>query len=193
MVRSNINPMAGGSRRASIPGGTAELLTLAAARPQEAVAEARAILAKSPEPHDESIARQTLGIVLRDLGELEAAVRELRIALRLARAAGSQDRHADVLATLGTALVYSGRTRSGLSRLNAAASLASGVLAGRVLLRRGIMLLVLGWHREALQDLRRAVTVLRQAHDTIWEARALTWRGDTYLALGATERADADF
>src|SRR5215469_6235745 len=193
MVRFNINPMAGGSSRAPAPGGTVELLALAAARPQEAAAKARAILARSPGPHDASIARQTLGIVLRDFGELEAATRELRIALRLARAADSTDRQADVLATLGTALVYSGRTRSGLSRLNAAARLASGVLAGRVLLRRGIMLLVLGWHREALQDLRRAVTVLRQAHDTIWEARALSWRGDIYLALGATERADADY
>src|SRR5215467_2379826 len=193
MVRSNIIPMAGGSRRASIPGGTTELLTLAAARPQEAAAKARAILAKSPGPYDESIARQTLGIVLRDFGELEAAVRELRIALRLARTAHSQDRHADVLATLGTALVYSGRTRSGLSRLNAAANLASGVLAGRVLLRRGGTLMMLGWHREALADLRRAVTVFHRAGDTIWEARALGWRGDTYLAIGATERADADY
>jgi tetratricopeptide (TPR) repeat protein len=193
MVRSNINPMAGGRRRAVLPGGAVDLLALAAARPQEAAARARAVLAESPDPYNASIARQTLGIVLRDFGELEAATRELWTALRLARAAGSRDREADVLATLGTALVYSGQTRSGLSRLNAAARLATGVLAGRVLLRRGIMLLVLGWHREALQDLRRAVTVLRQAHDTIWEARALIWRGDTYLALGATERADADY
>jgi tetratricopeptide (TPR) repeat protein len=193
MVRSNINPMAGGSSRAVLPGGAVELLTLAAARPQEAAARARAILAGSPGPYDASIARQTLGIVLRDFGELEAATRELRIALRLARAADSMDRQADVLATLGTALVYSGRTRSGLSRLNAAARLASGVLAGRVLMRRGVMLMVLGWHREALEDLRRAVTVFRQAHDTVWEARALIWRGETNLALGVTERADADF
>jgi len=193
MVRSNINPMAGGSPRAAVPGGTVELLTLAAARPQEAAAKARAILARSPRPFDASIARQTLGIVLRDLGELAAATRELRIALRLARTADSQDRQADVLATLGTALVYSGRTRSGLATLDTAARLASGVLAGRVLMRRGGTLMVLGWHREALQDLRRAVTVFRQAGDTIWEARALSWRGDTYLAMGVTERADADY
>jgi len=193
MVRSNINPMAGGSSRANVSGGTAELLTLAAGRPQEAAAKARTILAKSPGPYDASIARQALGIVLRDFGDLEAATRELRKALRLARAADSPDREADVLATLGTALVYSGRTRSGLSALDDAARLASGVLAGRVLMRRGGTLMVLGWHREALQDLRRAVTVFRQARDTIWEARALSWRGETYLALGATERADADY
>lgn len=185
--------MAGGSQRANVPGGTIELLTLAAARPQEAAAKARAILARSPGPYDASIARQTLGIVLRDFGELQAATRELRIALRLARAAASQDRQADVLATLGNALVYAGRTRSGLSKLDAAATLATGALVGRVLMRRGGTLMVVGWHREALQDLRRAVTVCRQAEDTIWEARALIWRGDTYLALGATERADADY
>jgi len=176
-----------------VPGGIAELLTLAAARPQEAAAKARAILAKSPGPYDASIARQALGIVLRDFGELEAATRELRTALRLARAADSQDREADVLATLGTSLVFSGRTKAGLSSLDAAARLASGVLAGRVLMRRGGTLMLLGWHREALQDLRRAVAMFRRANDTIREARALSWRGETYLALGATERADADF
>jgi tetratricopeptide (TPR) repeat protein len=131
--------------------------------------------------------------VLRDFGDMKAAVRELQVALRLARAAGSPDRQADVLASLGATLVYAGRTRSGLAHLDAAARRSSGVAAGRVLMRRGGTLYVLGRHQEAIGDLRRGVAVFRRAGDTIWEARALMWRGDTHLALGATERADADF
>ena len=81
--------MAGGTRRgAPAPGGTSELLALAAARPNEALAKARAIVAGDPGPYDASVARQTIGIVLRDFGDMNAAVRELQAALRLARAAG---------------------------------------------------------------------------------------------------------
>lgn len=194
MLSSNINPMAGGTRQlAPVAGGTLELLPLALARPREAIAKAHAILARSPGPYDASVARQAVGIVLRDFGDLDAAIGELRVALRLARAARSPDRHADVLATLGVALVYAGRTRSGLAHLNAAVRQSSGVPAGRVLMRRGVVFLVLGRHLEALHDLRRAITVFRRAGDTIWEARALTHLGDTHLAQGSTERADADF
>ena len=185
--------MAGGTRPADAPRETLELLPLAVARPREALARAHAVLADTPTPWDASVARHVVGIVLRDFGDVNAAIRELRIALRLARVAGSPERQADVLATLGTALVLAGRTGSGLATLDAAVAKASGVPAGRVLTRRGGTLLVLGRHREALGDLRRAVAVLRRAGDTMWEARALSHLALTHLALGSTERADAGF
>ncbi|HUK68680.1 MAG TPA: CHAT domain-containing tetratricopeptide repeat protein [Streptosporangiaceae bacterium] len=166
---------------------------MALARPKEALAGARGVLAGNPSLWDASVARHVVGIVLRDFGDVNAAIGELTAALRLARAAGSNDREADVLATLGTALVLAGRTESGLTNLNAAVGKASGVPASRVLVRRGGTLRVLGRHQEALRDLRRAVTVLRRAGDAIWEARALTHLALTHLALGSTERADADF
>jgi tetratricopeptide (TPR) repeat protein len=174
-------------------GGTIDLLTLTLARPGEALASARAVLAKDPGPYDESVARQAVGIVLREFGDVNAGIRELREALRLARLTGSHDREADVLATLGVALVYAGRTTSGLTALNKAASHAAGPAAGRVLERRGIALWTLGQHRLALEDLRRAVPILHGAGDTIWEARALTARGMVHLAMNATARAGADF
>jgi hypothetical protein len=185
--------MGGETRRAvHPPGEMLELLPLAAARPTEALAKARAILAQRPGPHDASVARQAVGIVLRDFGDVRAAIRELRIALRLATAAGSRDRQADVLATLGTALVYAGRTTPGLAALDAAVRQATGTLAGRVLMRRAFALWRLGRHREALDDLRRAVTALHRSGDTIWEARALTARALVHLAAGSTQRADVD-
>ncbi|WP_436842748.1 hypothetical protein [Streptomyces flaveolus] len=45
--------------------------------------------------------------------------------------------------------------------------------------------------RTALEDVRRALPVLRQAADDIWTARALTLRATVHLALGAGDRAVA--
>ena len=141
----------------SASGGTLELLPLTLARPGEALARARAVLAKNPGPYDASVARQAVGIVLREFGDVSAGIRELRTALRLARLAGSLDRQADVLATLGVALIYAGRTKPGLSALDQAVSNAAGPAAGRALERRGIALWTVGQHPQALADLRRAV------------------------------------
>ena len=49
-------------------------------------------------------------VPLRELGDTEAAVREARLALRLARRTGSVERETDVLSSLGLALVFAGRT-----------------------------------------------------------------------------------
>ena len=174
-------------------GGTLELLTLTLARPADALAKAQAVLADKPDPYDASVARQAVGIVLREFGDITAGIRQLRTALRLARLAGSVDREADVLATLGVALLYAGRTAPGLAALDKAVSCATGPATGRALERRGIALWTVGRHREALEDLRRAVAILHGAGDTIWEARALTARGMVHLATSATGRADADF
>ena len=95
------------------------------------------------------MAHQAAGIVLREVGDVDAGVRELRTALRLARRTGSAEREADVLASLGVALVYAGRTADGLAALDRAAALSSGVLTGRVLHRRGIALWTLGRYAAA--------------------------------------------
>src|SRR6266571_8770269 len=97
-----------------------DLLPLALSRPNEALERARMVLAGDPGPIAASVARQTIGIVLREYGDIDAAIGELRIARRLARRAGSADREADVLATLGVALVFAGRTVSGRNTLDAA-------------------------------------------------------------------------
>ncbi len=177
---------------AEVPGGTLELLPLAFARPSEALTRARAILAIDPDPYDASVAHQAAGIVLRDFGDVSSGIRELRIALRLARLIDSRDRQADVLATLGVALTKAGRTRPGLAALDEAVSIAAGPMTGRVLHRRGNALRIVGQHPEALEDLRRAVAILHVAGDTIWEARALTACGLVQLAINATSRAEAD-
>ena len=165
---------------------------MALARPREALARARAVVAAKPDPLTESVARHAAGIVLRDLGELDAAGAELRAAVRLARRAGSTEREADSLTTLGTVLVRAGRTRAGLAAIDAASGMCDGVLLGMVLMRRGGVLYETGSHAEAMDDLRRALAIFRQARDPMWEGRTRTWLGLAYLATGATERADAE-
>ena len=170
-----------------------DLLPLTLSRPREALAKARAVLAGRPSPYDASVAQQAVAIVLRDFGDVEAAVRQARKALRMARLAGSAEREADVLATLGVALVYARRTASGLATLDQAVQRSNGLLGGRVLVRRAIILVTLGRYPAALDDLRQAMTVLRRAGDQLWTARVHQARAMAYLAEGSTSRADADF
>jgi tetratricopeptide (TPR) repeat protein len=170
-----------------------DLVALATSRPWVALTRARAVLAGRPGPHDASVAHQTAGIVLRDFGDVEAGVRELRQALRHARRTGSAERETEVLASLSVALVFSGRTTAGLAAFEAAVRRSSGVLAARVLYRRAIVFHALGRFPAALEDARHAVVVLRRAGDLLWTARALNVRANAYLMLGSPSRADADY
>ncbi|MFF8996553.1 CHAT domain-containing protein [Streptomyces achromogenes] len=170
-----------------------ELLPMVFADPGEARARAEHVLRSGPSPLDASVAHQVLGIWQRDFGDLRIALRHLRRARDLAARAESADREADVLATLGVALVHAGRTRQGLASFERGVARGSGHTRARVLYRRAYVWWVLGRHREALEDVRRALPVLRQVADDIWTARALTLRATVHLALGAVDRAVADF
>jgi len=193
MARLNIDHMAGGSPAGGTAAGRVlDLLPLVGARPGEALAKARAVLATGPASYEASVAHQVAGLALREIGDLAAATAELRVAARLARAAHATDREADVLAALGVALVYHGHSRRGLAALGSSLALVTGPDAARVLLRRGVALWVLGRHRESLDDLGRAVRILRPAGDTLWEARALTTRALVHLASGSARRAELD-
>jgi tetratricopeptide (TPR) repeat protein len=183
---------AGTSRGDDPPGQARDLLPLLGERPGELMARAREILAGDPGPYEGSVARQAIGMVLREWGDLDAGIGELRVALHLARASRSADRQADVLAALGVALVYQGRSGRGLAAFDAALNLVTGPAAGRVLVRRGIARWVLGKHPEARGDLSHAVRLLRSGDDTVWLARALTARSLVHLACGASSRAGAD-
>ncbi len=170
-----------------------DLLQMVFAEPGEAVKRARAVLDNSPTAFEASVAHQAIGIVQRDFGELPSAITELRVSLTLARQSGSTEREADVLATFGVALIHHGQTAAGLMALDKAVAGSNGTHGARVRFRRGAALWVLGRHEEALADLKAAVPVLRRSRDTIWVGRVLAVRGQVHLALGAIDRAVADF
>lgn len=173
-------------------GDSQELLELVFAHPHRAVTQARAILAESPSAFDASVAHHVIGLAQREYGDLDTAITELRRARQFARRSGSAQRLADVLATLGIAVVHAGQTRGGLAVLNQALAHATGVPAARVRFLRGCAWWILGRYREALADLRVAIPVLRRAGDVLWTARALTFRGLIRLAQGSVWRADND-
>jgi tetratricopeptide (TPR) repeat protein len=169
-----------------------ELLTLVFARPRQVLAAAEVLLDNGPTDGDASIAHQAIGIVYREYGDVTTAVAHLRCAVRLASRSGSPDREADVLATLGIALIQAGRTAAGLAALDRAVTLSRGQAAARVAFRRGGALWILGRYREALADVGRAIPVLRRGDDPVWTARALNFRALIHTALGAAHRADDD-
>ncbi|WP_173081491.1 CHAT domain-containing tetratricopeptide repeat protein [Phytohabitans rumicis] len=168
------------------------LLALAVSRPADAIAKAVALLSQKPDAGTRSIAHQARAIVLRDSGRVDEAIAELRAALRAAKRSGSPGRAVDVQATLGLTLGLAGRTSLGLATLDTAVAGSTGVLAGRVLMRRASLLRLLGKYDEALTDLRRAIGLLRRGGDRIWEARSRTHRFLVYAALGQAARGDRD-
>ncbi|GIF22127.1 hypothetical protein Ate02nite_48570 [Paractinoplanes tereljensis] len=170
---------------------------MALARPHEALAQAEAWLAVRPSALRAAVAHQAIGVVHRDFGNLDEAIRHLRTALRLARRADDPARAADIQASLGVALVMAGRTRHGLRTLDTVirAGLADGLgraAIGRLLIRRVWVLWSIGRYPEALIDADRAVMLLRGT-DPVWEARAYDHRATTQLARGAIDRADRDY
>ena len=150
------------------------------------------ILRGRPGTFEASVAHQAAGIVLREFGDIDAGIGELREALRLAGQTGSAKREADVLASLAVALVYAGQTAAGLSTFDRALRLSRGAQTGQVLHRRSIALLALGRDAEALDDARRAAAALRRTSDKLWTARAVGHRGLMYHTMGFPGRADAD-
>ena len=96
-------------------------------------------------------------------------------------------------ATLGIALAWSGHSQQGLTVLDRAVQASRGYAAGRVLMRRALVFKDLGRFRDAHEDLSRALSYLRRADDTVWEARSLVHRAEVFLGLGLPWRAAADF
>jgi len=170
-----------------------KLLPMAVSRPHDALLAARSVLSGQPSAYDASLAHHAIGIVLRDRGDLPGAIAALRSGVRLARASGKPEREADVQATLGITLAWTGRSQQGLAVLDRAVEASRGGPAGRVLFRRALVLYEMGRFREAHEDLCRALPYLRRAGDTEWEPRSLTLRAHVFLAFGLPRRADADF
>lgn len=170
-----------------------KLLALALSRPSEALAAAREVLAQQPSASQAAVAHHAAGVVLRDFGDIREAIEEFKHARRFARQAGDLDRESDASASLGSAWVFAGQTRRGLSVLDDALGRSHGLAAGRTLIRRAGVLWNLGRNAEALRDAKAGVHVLSGSGDLVWEARALHWRAAAYLALGDIERADRDY
>ena len=168
-----------------------DLLGLAIADPDRAETIANDLLSSSLDPAVSSIAHQARGIVWRDRGLVDEALRELRTAVRLGHESADADREADARATLGLSLSIAGRTRDGLAQLGRALTAAADpAVRARILTRRGHALyFLLARPREALDDLEAALPTFQSTGDHIWEARTLNLIGLSRLRLGQTNLA----
>ncbi|KAA1420261.1 CHAT domain-containing protein [Nocardioides humilatus] len=167
-----------------------DLLDLAFDDPVAAVEVAEGLLAAAADPLQHSFAHQALGIVLRESGDVDEAVRRLRMALRSARSSGSDDRLRDVRATYGGTLVVAGMTRAGLRQLVLAENGAVEPGAARVRVRRAAVLAMLGRHAEAGAVMRAALEGIAAQGDREWEARGRVWLAHIELRLGNLDRAE---
>jgi tetratricopeptide (TPR) repeat protein len=167
----------------------ADLPVMALSRPLDTKEFATRLLDTSRNARERSYAEQALGIAMRELGDVPGAVRQLRQALADA-ATVSESRQADVEASLGGTLAYAGRSREALSLLNAAAGRVRGVAQARILVRRGLLLHILGHTTSAVEDLRKAAQVLRRNGDAVWEVRAVVNLAQALIDLGDAARAD---
>jgi tetratricopeptide (TPR) repeat protein len=170
-----------------------KLLALALSRPRQALGVVREVLAQQPSASQAAVAHYTAGLVHRDFGDMREAIEEFKNARRFARKAGDLDRESDIQASLGAAWVLAGQPRRGLPVLDTLVQRSRGIPAGKMLVRRGGALWVLGRHAEALRDIQAAVDVLSGAGDLVWEARAVHWRAAAYFAMGDIDRADRDY
>ena len=170
-----------------------KLLALALSRPRQALGVVREVLAQQPSGSQAAVAHYAAGLVHRDFGDMREAIEEFKNARRFARKAGDLDRESDIQASLGAAWVLAGRPQRGLPVLDALVRRSRGISAGKMLVRRGGALWVLGRHAEALRDIQAAVDVLSGAGDLVWEARAVHWRAAAYFAMGDIDRADRDY
>src|SRR5689334_19876637 len=108
-------------------GAPSDLLAMALSVPEEALDRAVRLLELKPDDIAASYGHQAAGIVLRERGELPAALRHLAAALVSARSARNKQRMVDVAATLGATEVMAGRTKAGLAHLDGALSNSRGL------------------------------------------------------------------
>ncbi|MET1058839.1 MAG: CHAT domain-containing protein [Nocardioides sp.] len=140
-----------------------------------------------------AVAHQAAGIVLRDFGDIDEALDEFRKAIRCARRSGDVQRATDVRAAYGVALVMAGQAAPGVREIVSAADAASGAAAGRIQIRLAHAMGLLGRHHDMLRAAQRAVDLLKDSGDPVWEARSYGHRAEALLALGAVTRADEDY
>jgi len=157
-------------------------------------ARAKAHLVTDRDPAVASVGHQIVGIVMRDRGDTDVALRELRTSLRLARRSGDATRSADAMATLGASLCTSGRMTEGLRLLDKAATVLDGPPLGRLLVRRAyVRSHLLARFEDAADDLGRARELFAGSGDRVWEARALNLQGLVDVNRGSVDSAEEAF
>jgi tetratricopeptide (TPR) repeat protein len=146
--------------------------------PREAIATAERLLrAGSYDPAARSAAERVIGLALRELNDLPAALTQLRRAVRSGRRADDPELTALARMSLGYVLANIGRNVAALREVTAALSCLTGLDAGHARLQRGVVLHFAGRYEEAAREYTTAVEIAQQEGAALLEARARNNRG----------------
>ncbi|GIG20004.1 CHAT domain-containing protein [Cellulomonas chitinilytica] len=130
------------------------------------------------------VAERALGVAAMQQSRFEDALRHLRAAVVAGERAADRTVTGEARMSLASALMLSGRPQRSFREIDQALVELDGLPAARARTQRAAIYQDLGRLDEALEDLRRALPVLRAAHDAQWATRALSNRG----LLHATRR-----
>ncbi|WP_116949542.1 CHAT domain-containing protein [Jiangella endophytica] len=166
------------------------LPALAMSRPEEARVLSEAVLKRNAPPLDRTYAFQAIGIVEREQGNLARAIAALRKGITLSRRNDLPAREADLQASLGTALSFTGRRARALGAFERALELSDGSDRARVFVRRSAAYLHFQEFPAAYADGSAAAEILARVGDPTWESRART--NVAWALIGAGRFAEAE-
>jgi len=139
-----------------------------------------------------SVADHAAGVAAMQLDDLELSGATLRTAIAEARRAGRPDLVAQARSAFAGTLFLQGRPKPAMREIGRALQDLSGVEAAKVLAKQAALLLVLGRHDEALDNLRTALPALRRAGEFDHATRALVNRSLLHIAKRSFGHAESD-
>lgn len=164
-----------------------EAMRLAASDPGAATPLAAEVARTARQAHEWSVvcvAERALGVAAMQQSRLDHALRSLRASVVAGLRADDRVATGEARMSLASALMMSGRPQRSFQEIDRALTDLDGLPAARARTQRAAIYQDLGRLDEALDDLRRALPVLRAAGDAQWATRALSNRG----LLHATRR-----
>jgi tetratricopeptide (TPR) repeat protein len=174
----------------------AEALHLMVQRDPQAAAQAsRDLLGRLPRTGQAAprcVATWALGRALFEMGEIDAALVELRRAVASAGRRHDARTRARVQGTLAWALVEAGRSGAALTVLRHAEAATPPEDLGRLLTQRVLVHFHRGELSDAVRAADRALDLLRAHHDSLGEVRLLVNRSIVWLNAGRPGEAERD-
>lgn len=165
---------------------------IAVTRPRDARRAAEAALARS-EPELHSVANRVLGLVAWAAGDVPAALRRLRRAVRDGERGGLPVRAAEARMSLAFVLAEDGASAAALAQLRRAAPHLRGGAAARLHMQRALILMDVGRLTESAAGFQESLAALRRAGGhPVLEANIRTNRGILRAYRGQWVPAERD-
>lgn len=145
-------------------------------------------------PEIASMIERALGLIVmtRAQGDTSVAARHFNTAIAIAEQGGFRRRAGQARMSLAFLLFLLGDTEAALATTAAAELDLDGMDEARLVAQRALILSRIGRYEEALQDFGRALPVLTDAQDSVWEARLRLNRGWVFGYLSRWAEAETD-